>query len=141
LVFLTVDFGLHPTETIRNAIFSDVSDFENCYLHVLTTGLAASRGYQMRRLFVAGIAAAAFGGAPAFAADMAVKAPPAPVAAPYSWTGFYLGIEGGGGFGSTSHTNALFPVANSGGNANLQGGLFGGTYGYNWQFGHIVTGL
>jgi outer membrane immunogenic protein len=75
----------------------------------------------------------------ASAADMAVKAPPP--AQSWSWTSFYLGVEGGGGFGSTSHTNILFPAANSGGNANLNGGLVGGTYGYNWQFGHMVVGL
>jgi outer membrane immunogenic protein len=35
--------------------------------------------------------------APAFAADMAVKAPPpAPTAAPFSWTSFYVGAELGG---------------------------------------------
>ena len=38
-------------------------------------------------------------GAPASAADMAVKArPPAPVIAPiYDWTGFYIGANGGWG--------------------------------------------
>lgn len=100
-------------------------------------------GDGMKRLFVVVIALAVAWGAPALAADMAVKAPPtAPAAAPlYNWTGLYLGIEGGGGFGSTSHTNALFPAAASGGNADLRGGLLGGTYGYNWQFGHLVAGL
>lgn len=94
-------------------------------------------------LFSAGILAASFCAGPLLAADMPVKAPPkSAVATPvYSWTGFYLGIEGGGGWGSTSHTNVLFPIANSGGNSNLKGGLVGGTYGYNWQFGHLVTGL
>jgi len=33
---------------------------------------------------------------PAFAADMAVKAPPTPaVAAPYNWSGFYVGGTAG----------------------------------------------
>lgn len=39
--------------------------------------------------------------APASAADLAArpytKAPPAPVVAIYDWTGFYIGINGGGG--------------------------------------------
>lgn len=79
---------------------------------------------------------------PALAADMAVKAPPPPPAASdYNWSGFYLGLEGGGGFGSTTHTNELFPSANSSGNADFRGALVGGTYGYNWQFGHVVAGL
>ena len=38
----------------------------------------------------------------AFAADMAVKArPPAPIAPVYNWTGFYVGLNAGGGFGRT----------------------------------------
>ncbi len=36
---------------------------------------------------------------PAFAADMAVKAPPPPAAPVYSWTGFYAGLNAGGGWG------------------------------------------
>lgn len=117
---------------------------EDCYQSALTLRLAElTRGDRMKKLFVVSIAAAAMWSAPAFAADMAVKAPPAALAAApvYNWAGFYLGIEGGGGFGSTDHINALFPAAASGGNANLRGGLVGGTYGYNWQSGHLVAGL
>jgi outer membrane immunogenic protein len=52
----------------------------------------------MNRLATA-IAAIALIGTPAFAADMAVKAPPtAPAPVPYTWTGFYGGIEFGGGW-------------------------------------------
>jgi outer membrane immunogenic protein len=41
---------------------------------------------------------AAIGIGPAFAADMAIKAPPPPVvSAPFNWTGFYLGANGGYG--------------------------------------------
>jgi outer membrane immunogenic protein len=92
------------------------------------------------RKFAFLFAALTFSGS-AFAADMAVKAPPPPpvVAPAYSWTGFYLGIVGGGGWGDTQHTNAI-----SGGNSGpsgIGGGLFGGTYGYNWQSGAWVFGL
>jgi outer membrane immunogenic protein len=53
----------------------------------------------MKKILVAGIAAAAFCGAPAIAADMPVKAPPM-VAAPYDpWTGCYVGANVGGGWG------------------------------------------
>lgn len=80
--------------------------------------------------------------APVLAADMAVKAPPPPPApSVYDWSGFYLGLQGGGGFGSTTHTNQLFPNGTSTSSSNFRGGLFGGTYGYNWQFGHVVAGL
>jgi outer membrane immunogenic protein len=35
--------------------------------------------------------------APASAARPYTKAPPAPVVAIYDWTGFYIGVSGGGG--------------------------------------------
>jgi len=83
----------------------------------------------MKKFLLAGIAAAAFCAAPALAADMPVKAP---VAAPmFNWTGFYLGIEGGGGWADTRHTNANNGATS--GTVGIDGGLFGGTYGYNWQ--------
>ena len=66
------------------------------------------------------------------AADLPVKAPVMlPTAAPYSWTGFYLGIEGGGGWADTRHTNPLNGI--NSGDVSINGGLFGGTYGYNLQ--------
>jgi outer membrane immunogenic protein len=76
----------------------------------------------------------------AFAADMPVKAPMAAPVAAYNWTGFYVGIAGGGGWGSTRQTNEL-NNATSGTDNNLNGGIFGGTYGFNWQWGSIVAGL
>jgi len=60
------------------------------------------------------------------------KAPP--MAAPYyNWTGFYLGINGGGGWGSSSWDST--------GSFDTSGGLVGGTIGYNWQMGPWVLGL
>lgn len=94
----------------------------------------------MKWLFVGLIAATAFCGAPALAADMPVKARMSPVAAPiFTWTGFYLGIQGGGGFGNTRHTNSLNGATS--GTVEINGGLFGGTYGVNWQAGSWVLGL
>jgi outer membrane immunogenic protein len=52
----------------------------------------------MTRIFAVTAAIAALIGTPVLAADMAVKAPPAAVAT-YNWTGFYLGVEGGGAWG------------------------------------------
>jgi len=57
--------------------------------------------------------------------------------APYNWTGFYVGINGGGGWGRSDWTNA----AGSTGSFDLSGGLVGGTFGYNWQMNQIVFGL
>jgi outer membrane immunogenic protein len=95
----------------------------------------------MKRLAIALLAVTGFSvgfASMASAADLPVKAP---VMAPaYNWTGFYIGIEGGGGWGSTRHTNAV-SGNNSGTDNNLTGGLVGGTYGYNWQFGSWVIGF
>jgi outer membrane immunogenic protein len=72
------------------------------------------------------------------AADLSVaplyKAPPAQVTQAYNWAGFYLGINGGGGWG---HSNWDTSAASIG----VSGGLAGGTAGYNWQFGNAVLGL
>jgi outer membrane immunogenic protein len=74
------------------------------------------------------------------AADLAVKAPvyKAPPVYVSDWAGFYLGVAGGYGFGSTSFDPNF---ASFGDNAKPKGGLVGGYVGYNWQFGSWVTGL
>jgi outer membrane immunogenic protein len=75
----------------------------------------------------------------ASAADMLVKAPPPPPpSVAFNWTGFYVGIEGGGGWGHAEDTDAL-PFDS--GRFAVTGGLIGGTLGYNWQFNRIVLGL
>ena len=58
----------------------------------------------MKKLWLGTVVLLALGlgmAAPASAADLAArpytKAPPAPIAAIYDWTGFYIGINGGGG--------------------------------------------
>jgi outer membrane immunogenic protein len=51
----------------------------------------------------------------------------------YNWTGFYLGINGGGGWGD-SHWQGV-------GHFGMSGGQVGGTAGYNWQIGQAVVGL
>jgi outer membrane immunogenic protein len=65
----------------------------------------------------------------------------------YNWTGFYIGIEGGGNWGQSQHyfndpgvrASIGLPLT-SGIKAN--GGLVGGTFGYNYQFSdHIVIGF
>jgi len=87
----------------------------------------------MKRTISTGIAIAALLGiaGTASAADMARQMPvkaPAYVAPYYNWTGFYAGINGGGGWGST-------------GNIDTSGGIFGGQLGYNWQSGQAVFGI
>ena len=78
----------------------------------------------------------------ASAADLAAapiyKSPPPPA---FSWTGFYIGANGGGGWGQTSHTTDPTSVLSfTTGNFNTSGGLAGGTFGYNYQTGPWVLG-
>ena len=87
----------------------------------------------MKLVISTGIAIAALLGVAgtASAADMARQMPvkaPAYVAPYYNWTGFYAGINGGGGWGSA-------------GNLDTSGGFVGGTLGYNWQSGQAVFGI
>jgi outer membrane immunogenic protein len=81
---------------------------------------------------------------PAFGADLSpyVKAPVAALPI-YDWSGFYVGVFGGGGFGSHNLNNALGPVgfANYTITYDSSGAIVGGEAGYNWQSGNIVLGV
>ncbi|MGB6349601.1 MAG: outer membrane protein [Pseudolabrys sp.] len=95
----------------------------------------------MKKLLLTGMAVLALGVASASAADIqrrqAIPAKaPVYTAPPYNWTGVYVGINGGGGWG---RSNFLDPFAS--GSFNTSGGLVGGTIGYNWQMGQVVAGL
>ena len=83
----------------------------------------------------------------ASAADMAArpytKAPMA-VAQVMSWTGFYIGAQGGYGWGSSNEVfyNAPNTAAFIGTQKyDMTGGFAGGVVGYNWQTGAFVLGL
>jgi outer membrane immunogenic protein len=104
------------------------------------------KGYLMRNGFVALIAAAGLGiglAQSANAADLSTPYYKAPPFATFSWTGWYVGVNGGGGWGQTSHT-ATFTAPGfaplSTGNFNTNGGIVGGTVGYNYQFGQWLVG-
>jgi outer membrane immunogenic protein len=83
----------------------------------------------------------------ALAADLPLpqQAPVAyvPVVAPvYNWGGIYVGINGGWGFGSANWTAT--PTAAFGGlssTANDNGGVVGGTLGFNYQMNSFVFGV
>jgi outer membrane immunogenic protein len=96
----------------------------------------------MKRLVLASIGALALVStmSAANAADIARRqAMPtkAPVYAPiYNWTGAYVGINGGGGWGRSDTST---PFASGG--FNTSGGVVGGTIGYNWQNGPAVFGV
>ena len=86
----------------------------------------------------AGLIAAAAIASPSLAADLPRPAYKAPVyVAPFSWSGFYLGINGGYAWGHTDWSNG--PMGKI--SYNVKGGLVGGTLGYNIQTGTWVWGL
>lgn len=77
----------------------------------------------------------------AYAADMPVKAPPAPSPQPVNWTGIYLGLNGGFASGRI-RTTALDAVGDFGaGSVTGTGGIGGGQIGANWQWQNFVLGV
>jgi outer membrane immunogenic protein len=94
----------------------------------------------MRRMVTTALSLLAFGGA-AFAADL----PPAPQLPPLEaapvWTGFYGGLNIGGGFGSSRNAFSIAGFGLPSFNTSLAGVVGGGQAGYNWQTGPWVIGL
>jgi outer membrane immunogenic protein len=74
------------------------------------------------------------------AADMPVKTPvpKEPPFVVYNWTGFYIGIQGGGGWSRVIQTGAT-PFSSD--TYQGTGGVIGGTVGFNVQLDHVVLGL
>src|SRR5437868_11649961 len=113
---------------------------------------SGASGATMKRLATA-VAAIALIGMPAFAADMAVKAPPPAPAPIYNWTGWYIGGNLGASFGRVKVDFNADPVALGGGAITIpgfarsdtsepSGFIGGGQIGYNWQVSPIwVVGL
>ncbi len=101
-------------------------------------------------LGTAGLVAALSVAAPASAADLAArpytKAPPAMVVAIYDWSGFYIGLNGGGGSARKCWDVNNFggiPVAPAfrEGCHDATGGMVGGQLGYRWQSASWVFGV
>jgi outer membrane immunogenic protein len=91
----------------------------------------------------------ALGAAPALTADLAAKPyakAPAMIAAIYDWSGFYIGLNAGGGSAHKCWTNTstfgtpTIPNAAEGCH-DATGALAGGQIGYRWQTGTWVFGL
>src|ERR1700681_3539296 len=94
----------------------------------------------MKKVLLATIGLAAMGMvAPAFAADLPARTyskAPAIVAPVYDWSGFYVGLNGGG---ASSHN--CWSIIDSAGCHDATGGLVGGQVGYRWQMTNWVFGL
>jgi len=97
-----------------------------------------------RATILAAVAIAVGAAAPAVAADLPARAPatytkaPAIVQAAYDWSGFYIGINGGGATGRVDWNADGFGDE---GSHNLSGGTVGGQIGYRWQMASWVFGL
>src|SRR5689334_8919609 len=108
----------------------------------ISNRLLRNRGFNMKNLALGIIAAIGLSTA-AQAADMAVKARPAVVAAEYNWSGFYVGVNGGGAqenmfwaynppvVGGVRQTNAF----------DWTSGVLGVHAGAQYQWGHFVLGV
>jgi outer membrane immunogenic protein len=80
---------------------------------------------------------------PALGADLPAYSKAPVVATPlYDWSGFYVGVFGGGGFGNHNLNNGLAgpPFANFSINYDSTGGVAGGEMGYNLQSGNYLIG-
>jgi outer membrane immunogenic protein len=126
----------------------------------------------MKKLLLAGVAVAAIAATcSANAADIRpiYKAPPPAVVPPPSWTGCYVGVNGGWGWARSEFTasrNRVFPTGGGGGGGeagaggggglrqsllggvngfevdnDLHGGLFGGHVGCQYQWANWVFGV
>jgi len=75
------------------------------------------------------------------AADMGVPVQPAPstyIPAIFSWTGYYFGVEAGGGFGQANWTDPLHPPVTA--TVDPSGFVLGAYTGVNYQIGSFVIG-
>jgi outer membrane immunogenic protein len=104
----------------------------------------------MRRFLGAALALSTIAAAaPAGAADMAVPPyqPALPVPVVWSWTGAYIGIHGGGAWGTKdwnlTSAQILGPpvLFSSTGSHKVNGFIGGGQYGANYQIGGLVVGV
>jgi outer membrane immunogenic protein len=100
----------------------------------------------MKKILLGSVAAIAMISS-ASAADLAArpytKAPPI-VAPVLTWTGFYIGAQGGYGWGSSDESFLALPNSPAffgSQKYDTSGGFAGGVLGYNWQAGAFVFGL
>ena len=103
----------------------------------------------MKKVLLGVVGLIALGAAPALAADLAARPytkAPAMIAAVYDWSGFYVGLNAGGGSSHKCWDNvnvAGVPIVPSvrEGCHDATGGLAGGQIGFRWQSGGWVFGV
>jgi outer membrane immunogenic protein len=94
----------------------------------------------MKRILIGSAAIISLFATSAFAADLAPRPytkAPVIVDPGYNWTGFYVGLNGGYSWGKANETALIGgpfpPTAVASVNQKVNGGVFGGQIGYNWQ--------
>src|SRR5271167_3251715 len=99
-----------------------------------TSSESNRQGITMKRILLTTVSLGVLGlVSPALAADLPTYTK-APVAPTYDWSGFYIGVFGGGGFGNNNLLNArgnANTFANYTANFASQGAIGGGEIGYN----------
>jgi outer membrane immunogenic protein len=103
----------------------------------------------MKKGFMAVLGLMVVGAVPVQAADLPAKVyskTPATLAAAYDWSGFYVGLNAGGGTSRECWTNLFalgaptIPAVSEGCN-QTSGALMGGQVGYRWQWTNWVFGV
>ena len=99
----------------------------------------------MRRIALMAAVSATFAGLTfgAQAADLGYPPVQAPVAAaptPFNWTGWYVGVNGGGAWGRQDPFNIITDRFDSL-STSISGGLVGGTLGAQAQAGSVLLGI
>src|SRR5262245_59599397 len=92
----------------------------------------------MRRIATAASLAMLAGSA--VAADFRPPSGPLPMSVP-GWTGFYLGVNAGGGWADAQIDFSLGGVPFAAVDNSMRGALGGVQAGYNWQAGAILLGV
>ena len=97
----------------------------------------------MKRLLLAG-AALAIAATSALGADVAERRLPLPRTVSeyvpfFTWNGAYVGLNAGYGFGSSQWTDTVTRASTN--KFSTNGGLIGGTIGYNVQLSTVVVGV
>jgi outer membrane immunogenic protein len=101
----------------------------------------------MNRFALSVVAASALSTSAAVAADLPLKAAPMVVDQSYNWTGFYIGVNGGGAWSPdrTIFLDETFAGApffsGTFGTRRAEGGFGGVQVGANWQRDHWVFGI
>ncbi|BBF91825.1 outer membrane protein [Blastochloris tepida] len=101
----------------------------------------------MKRVVIGGLMCVVGLAGSAAAADLRLAKSPEVMAPAWSWTGGYIGLNGGYGWGSADNQFDPHPFyehfapAGASLDHDIDGGLFGFQTGWNWQVGNVVFGL